>query len=59
MAGSDKETPVAGRTLLQSRKYDEREGHMKRKICMIYTGGTIGMVPSSDGYQPKRGYFAD
>lgn len=32
---------------------------MKRKICMVYTGGTIGMVPSSDGYQPKRGYFAD
>jgi len=31
---------------------------MKKKICMIYTGGTIGMVQTEDGYQPKSGYFA-
>jgi L-asparaginase len=30
---------------------------MKKKVCIIYTGGTIGMVPSEDGYQPKEGYF--
>ena len=23
-----------------------------KKICIIYTGGTIGMVPSRDGYVP-------
>lgn len=32
---------------------------MKKKICIIYTGGTIGMVPTQDGYQPQEGYFAD
>ncbi|MBR2675204.1 MAG: asparaginase [Mogibacterium sp.] len=28
-----------------------------RKICIIYTGGTIGMVPTEDGFAPKRGFF--
>lgn len=26
---------------------------MKKRICMIYTGGTIGMVPSEHGYVPS------
>ena len=26
---------------------------MKRRICIIYTGGTIGMVPSDKGYVPS------
>ena len=34
---------------------------MKKKICLIYTGGTIGMVPSGNGYVPSgrdfREYF--
>lgn len=30
---------------------------MDKKVCIIYTGGTIGMVPSQEGYQPKEGYF--
>ena len=28
--------------------------HSKR-ICMIYTGGTIGMIPSENGYVPAEG----
>ena len=32
---------------------------MKKKICILYTGGTIGMVPTENGYAPKRGYFYD
>lgn len=28
-----------------------------KKICILYTGGTIGMVPTSHGYAPKSGYF--
>ena len=32
---------------------------MKKKICILYTGGTIGMVPTDKGYAPKRGYFHD
>ena len=29
-----------------------------KKICIIYTGGTIGMIPTEHGYAPKKGYFA-
>lgn len=29
----------------------------KKNICIIYTGGTIGMVPSEKGYIPKPGVF--
>lgn len=32
---------------------------MKKKICILYTGGTIGMVPTEKGYAPKKGYFYD
>lgn len=32
---------------------------MKKKICILYTGGTIGMVPTEKGYAPKQGYFRD
>lgn len=28
-----------------------------KKVCLIYTGGTIGMVRTEDGYAPKKGYF--
>ena len=30
---------------------------MEKHICLIHTGGTIGMVKSSQGYLPKEGYF--
>ncbi len=30
----------------------------KRKVCIIYTGGTIGMVPSESGFVPKQGTFS-
>lgn len=32
---------------------------MKKKICILYTGGTIGMVPTDNGYAPKKGFFQD
>ena len=32
---------------------------MKKRICILYTGGTIGMVPTENGYAPKKGYFYD
>ena len=28
-----------------------------KKILLINTGGTIGMVRSAEGYQPRKGYF--
>ena len=28
-----------------------------KKICLIHAGGTIGMIPSLDGYKPKAGYL--
>lgn len=28
-----------------------------KRILIIYTGGTIGMTPSEDGYAPKKGYL--
>jgi len=31
----------------------------KKKICILYTGGTIGMVPTEKGYAPKKGFFRD
>ena len=30
---------------------------MKKKICLIHTGGTIGMTRSENGYAPKAGYL--
>lgn len=30
---------------------------MKKRICIIYTGGTIGMIPSEHGYVPGEGAF--
>lgn len=30
---------------------------MNKKVCILYTGGTIGMVPTDRGYAPKKGYF--
>lgn len=29
----------------------------KKRICIIYTGGTIGMIPSEQGYVPQSGVF--
>ncbi len=31
----------------------------KKRICIIYTGGTIGMVPSANGYVPNTATFAE
>ncbi len=31
---------------------------MSRRVLVIYTGGTIGMVPSADGYVPEPGFEA-
>lgn len=32
---------------------------MKKKICILYTGGTIGMVPTAKGYAPRKGFFEE
>lgn len=32
---------------------------MKKRVCILYTGGTIGMVPSDRGYIPAGGAFLD
>ena len=31
---------------------------MKKRVCVLYTGGTIGMVPTELGYAPKKKYFS-
>jgi L-asparaginase len=30
-----------------------------KKICVLYTGGTIGMVPSEKGYKPKEKWLTE
>ncbi len=30
---------------------------LNKKVCILYTGGTIGMVPTACGYAPKKDYF--
>lgn len=30
---------------------------MAKRVCVLYTGGTIGMVESANGYIPSRGAF--
>ena len=30
---------------------------MKKRICLIHAGGTIGMVKGENGYYPKEGYL--
>ena len=32
---------------------------MKKRVCIIYTGGTIGMVPGENGYIPAEGKLED
>lgn len=32
---------------------------MNKKICILYTGGTIGMVPTENGYAPRKDYFRE
>ncbi len=32
---------------------------MKKRVYIIYTGGTIGMTPTADGYVPAPGYLAE
>ncbi|MCQ2419916.1 MAG: asparaginase [Clostridia bacterium] len=32
---------------------------MRKKICIIYTGGTIGMVPGENGYVPSKSRLED
>jgi len=32
---------------------------MKKKVCLIYTGGTIGMMPTENGYAPNPSAFPD
>lgn len=32
---------------------------MKKKICILYTGGTIGMVATENGYAPKENYLSE
>lgn len=32
---------------------------MKKKVCIIYTGGTIGMIPGENGYIPSEGKLDD
>ena len=29
----------------------------KKRVLIIYTGGTVGMVPTPNGYAPRSGYF--
>ena len=30
---------------------------MQKRVCIIYTGGTIGMVETARGFAPKKGYL--
>lgn len=30
---------------------------MKKRVCILYTGGTIGMKPTARGYAPEAGYL--
>lgn len=32
---------------------------MDKKVCLIYTGGTVGMTATEDGYAPKVGYLTE
>ncbi len=32
---------------------------MKKQVCIIYTGGTIGMMPTENGYAPNPTAFPD
>lgn len=44
--------PLTGATL---RRFTMEAG--KKKICILHTGGTIGMVPTEKGYSPKKDYL--
>jgi lysophospholipase len=39
------------------RGFAEENSKRLRRVLIFYTGGTIGMMPSSRGYVPKSGYL--
>src|ERR1044071_8794330 len=45
--------------LVQCPLNRSRDQLMKKRVYIIYTGGTIGMRPTSEGYAPAPGYLAD
>src|SRR5512137_1841444 len=32
---------------------------MRKRVYIVYTGGSIGMIPTPDGYAPAPGYLAE
>ncbi len=38
---------------------NEMEIKMKKQVCVIYTGGTIGMMPTENGYAPNPSAFPE
>lgn len=35
----------------------EMKNEIKKRVCVLYTGGTIGMVPTERGYAPEKKIF--
>lgn len=33
------------------------KGNVRKKVCLIHTGGTIGMAKTERGYAPQKGYI--
>jgi L-asparaginase len=40
-----------------SAKTNAMEDRMRKKVCLIHTGGTIGMARTEHGYAPKQGFI--
>ena len=34
------------------------EDAVKKRVAILYTGGTIGMKPTPDGYAPEPGHLS-
>ena len=51
---------ISSKIRRSAAKADAGQGgfFMKKRICILYTGGTIGMMPGEQGYAPKPGCFA-
>ena len=53
------ETDLQAMIFRDTQQSETKERTMRKRVYIVYTGGTIGMIPTSDGYVPAPGYLAE
>lgn len=45
--------------IISTNRFPKKDMKMKKQVCVIYTGGTIGMMPTENGYAPNPSAFPE